>query len=231
MSDYKNLLKPFLRDVEGYREEPYLDSAGNPTIGAGLNLKDPDVRGLFQLRDYNPDEIIEKKRLPPPEIIDEVKDSYLNRREDLVRNKIGSDLYETLPANKKAALMSLGYQSLNNLGPSLTGHLASDDSINAIREMVLKTNKAQDPGTLVRRLKEAELYGGPVDFSSSFKTFSPDERKQVLDMLDKIENPHTKAEVLEKYKNYLQENNSPKFNKLNKLLAPETTPIPLIKKP
>lgn len=231
MSDYKNLLKPFLKDVEGYEEEPYLDSKGNPTIGAGLNLKDPEVRGLFELRDYNPDEIIDRKRLPSSEILDEVKDSYLDRRQDLVKSKVGPDLYEMLPANKKAALMSLGYQSLNNIGPSLTGHLASDDTIGAIREMMLRTNKDQDPGTMVRRLKEAELYGGPVDFSSTFKTLTPEERKSVLDTLDRIENPHTKAQVLEKYKAYLDSNNNPKFNKLNKLLTPEINPLPLVKKP
>lgn len=232
MSDYKSLLKPLLKDVEGYEEETYLDSKGNPTIGSGLNLNDPDVRGLFQLRDYDPDQIIKKERMPPSEVLDEVKDSYLDRRQNLVKSKIGSDLYETLPANKKAALMSMGYQSLNNLGPSLTGHLASDDTIGAMREMILKTNPEKDPGTLVRRLKEAELYGGPLEFTSTFKTLAPEERKQLLDTLDKIENPHTKAEMIEKYKAYLQDAPVSKFNKINKLLAPEITPaIPLLKKP
>jgi GH24 family phage-related lysozyme (muramidase) len=231
MSEYKKILKPFLREIEGFESEPYQDSKGNPTIGAGLNLNDPEVRGLMQLRNIDPDQVIQREMLPTEDDLDQIKDSYLDRRETLVKDKLGP-AYDTLPEHKKAAIMSLGYQSLNNIGPSLTGYVSEDDNIGAIKEMILQTNKDKDPGTLIRRLREAELYGGPVDFSSSFKVMNNEEKNQLMELIGNIKNEHTKKQMLEKYSPYLNENKPKLFNKINKLLTPELEQVtPLIKKP
>lgn len=220
MGDYKKYLDPLLEKVEGYSEDPYKDSKGIHTVGKGLNLEDADVQGLMNLRGINPEEVKSGSRQLASDELGDIHNAYLDKREGLVRSKMG-DLYDTLQPNEKAAIMSMGYQSLNNLGPSLSGHLAGGDKIGAMREMILNTNKDQTPGILNRRLEEAQLYGGPVDFSSTFKTMSPEEKQQLMKIADKIKNEHVKEEFMRNYGSYLQNAPAPEqFPKLQKLFKP-----------
>lgn len=231
MGEYKRYAKPLLKDVEGFETNPYPDQKGHSTIGVGMKLSDPDIRGIMQLRNIDPDQVERGEISLTEEQLDDINDAYLDKREPLVKSKLGP-VYDTLPDNKKAAMMSMGYQSLNNLGPSLTGYLSSDDNIGAIKEMLLRTNKDKDPGTAVRRLKEAELFGGPLDFSSSFNAMSQEEKKHLLELIGGIKNENTKKEMLEKYSPYLQEAKPKLFNKINKMLSPKIEEAPIIlKKP
>lgn len=172
----------------------------------------------MHLRGIDPEAVRSGQRKLASEELDDIHNQYVGKREGLVRNQIGSDLYDTLKPNEQAAIMSMGYQSLNNLGPNFTGHLASDDKIGALREMILNTNKDQDPGILRRRLREAELYGGPLDFSAAFKTMNSEEKKQLRNIMDKIQNENTKKEMLDKYGSYVNETQPVQFNKLQKAL-------------
>jgi lysozyme len=43
---YKALVKHLITQGEGFREEQYIDTRGNRTIGYGFNVDDPTVRGV-----------------------------------------------------------------------------------------------------------------------------------------------------------------------------------------
>ncbi len=200
---YYDQFSTLIKEVEGNREGVYLDSKGIPTAGVGFNLNDSQIRGVMELEGINPDEIISGSRTLNDDEIGRIKSSYHRVREPLIKNQVGGDLFDTLKPNQKAAVTSLGYQSLNNIGPNLRGRLAEDDTIGAMRELILNTNKDKDPGILARRLKEAEVFGGE-EFPSTFMTFNESERQQVLDMLGQIKNEHTRKEMMDRYKQYLE---------------------------
>jgi GH24 family phage-related lysozyme (muramidase) len=216
--DYSQYLNPLLKQTEGQSTDVYQDHNGNPTVGTGLNLGDTDVQNLMKLRNIDPDEIKSGQRKLATDEADDIQNAYMGKREQLVRGKMGSDLFDTLAPHEKAAIMSMGYQSLNNLGPNLTGHIANDDKIGAMREMILNTNKENNPGILQRRLKEAELYGGPLDFTSTFKTFTPDEQDKVKDMINSVKNENVKKEMMDKYGSYLGQISPVQFKKLEQML-------------
>lgn len=215
MSDYRQYFDPLIKSVEGHSDDVYADQKGNATVGTGLNLEDGTVQGLMKMRGYDVDEVKSGKRNIASEDLDSIHNSYLDDRERLVKGRMGNDLYETLQPHEKAAMMSMGYQSLNNLGPTLTGAIAGNDKIAAIREMVLNTNKDKDPGILRRRMQEAELYGGPLDFSSAFKVMSPEEKQQLTSIIEKTKNEHTRQELMDKYGPYL--NDAPAKQAFSKL--------------
>lgn len=219
MPEFKKLFNDLIRKVEGHKEEPYVDTTGNPTIGTGLNLNDHDVRGLLNIRGIDPEQVKTGQRRMVASELDDVQKHYVDKREKLVRDKLGPDLYDQLPPHQKASIMSMGYQSLNNIGPNLTSYIAGNDPIGAIREMVLNTNKHKDPGILKRRFEEAEMFGGPLDFSAAFKTMTPEEKRQMREMFDKIENEHSRNEVNQKYGSYLAEPKPQQFTKLQKLMT------------
>ncbi len=220
MSEYKNLLNPLLQEVEGHSADVYNDSKGIPTAGAGFNLDDLENQGIMKMHGIDPAEVKSGKRSIASDESDLIKNSILSRKEELVRNKMGSDFFDLLPDHKKAAVMSMGYQSLNNLGPNLQQKMAEGDEIGALREMILNTNADSDPGILKRRLKEAELYGGPIDFAGAFKTMTPEEKQNLSKIIDKVQNEHTKKELLDKYGSYLGSKQEPlKVFKLANMLG------------
>lgn len=220
MSDYKSLLNPLLQQVEGHSDDSYTDSKGIPTAGYGFNLDDEENQGIMKMHGVDANEVKSGKRAIATDESQAIQDSILNRKEELVRGRMGSDFFDTLTPNKKAALMSMGYQSLNNIGPNLRGRMAEGDEIGALREMILNTNADKDPGILSRRLKEAELYGGPIDFSGAFKTMNNQEKQQLIDIINKTQNENTKKELLDKYGSYLGAKQEPlKVFKLANMLG------------
>ncbi len=217
--DYRKYFDPLIKSVEGHKEETYNDSNGNATIGTGMNLEDPTIQGLMSLRGIDHNEVKAGTRTIASHELEDIHNAYLGTREKLVRGKVGGDLFDTLQPNEKAAIMSLGYQSLNNIGPGLTGHLASGDKPNAIKEMLLGTNASKDPGILSRRLQEAQTYDtDPVSFGSAFKIMNDDEKRQLAEIIGKTKNENTRKELMDKYGSYLG-TTQPKqeFGKLNKL--------------
>lgn len=216
MSDYRKYFDPLIKNVEGHKEDVYKDHNGNHTVGTGLNLGDHDVQNLMKIRGIDPEEVKSGTRKLASVEMDDLQNAYLGKREGLVRDKLGKDLYDILPPHKKAAVMSMGYQSLNNIGPNLTQSIAGDDPIGTIREMLLNSNKEQDPGILSRRMQEAQTFSGdPVTFSSAFKAMTYAEKQKLNDILNKAQNENVRAELMQKYGSYLSnEPEKPQFNKL-----------------
>lgn len=222
MGDYRKYFDPLIKDVEGYSDDTYEDHKGTPTVGTGLNLEDADVQGLMKIRGIDPEEVKTGNRQLASDELDEIHNSYIGKREKLVRNRLGEDLYDTLQPHEKAAVMSMGYQSLNNVGPNFTQAISSNDRIGAIREMILNTNKDQNPGILSRRFREAEVYGGPEDFSSAFKTMTPVEISKLQNIINKLTNDNVKQEIMQKYGQYLNQPAPVKMDKLQQLLNGKT---------
>lgn len=199
MSDYKELLNPLLQDVEGSSSDAYQDHNGNPTVGSGFNLNDQENQAILKTHGIDPEAVKSGQRSLSPDESQQIQDAILARKERLVRGKVGSDLFDTLTPEKKATLMSLGYQSLNNIGPHLQGYVANDDDIGALRELILKTNKEQDPGILARRMKEAQLYGGKENFQNVFMTLSPEEKQMLAGIINKTQNENTRKQLVDSY--------------------------------
>lgn len=221
MGDHRQLFTNLIKDVEGHREDVYSDSKGNPTIGTGMNLNDPDIQGLLQVSNIDPEEVKSGRRKLASEELSDLHNKYMDKREQLIKSKFGPDLYETLKPNEKAAILSLGYQSLNNLGPKLTGYIANNDPLNAAKEMLLNTNKDRDPGILSRRLKEAEMYAGPLDFSSTFKIMTPEEKSSLKNIMENTSNENTRQELLKKYSPYIGDIQSQNFQRLFQPVLPK----------
>lgn len=219
--DYRKYFDPLIKAVEGNRAEAYDDNKGNPTVGTGLNLDDSDVQGLMKIRGIDPEQVKSGQRKLASEELDDVHNAYIGKREGLVRDRLGGDLYDQLQPHEKAAVMSMGYQSLNNIGPNLTNAIANGDKISALREMILNTNKDKDPGILSRRLQEAETYGGPLDFNSVFKTMSPVEITELQRQINKLKNENVKQEMLKRYGSYLNQPAPVKLDKLQQILNPK----------
>lgn len=214
------MFDPLIKDVEGYSNSVIDDGKGNPTVGNGINLNDEGNRALLSLHGYDPEKITAGEQDIDPDTINNIHNSIVRNKESQVRNKIGSDLFDTMKPHEQAAVMSLGYNSMDLLGPQMTEKLASGDRSAAAKEMILNSNKNNEPGVLRRRLKEAELYADPVGFAQTMKTLSPEERQQVTDIINNLQNDQLKQEMIQKYGSYLTPSRAPasNFTKLNKLL-------------
>lgn len=210
--DYKNQLKTHLKDVEGFSEKIYKDSKGNDTIGYGFNLDAPDVAGYMQMNGYDR-ERLDREGLPV-EAADQLKDFVIGKEEDKLKKRL-PDVYDNLPSNEKAAVMSLFYNSPNLIGPDMTGYLANGDKLNAAKEILTKSNKNKDIGTGFRRMKEAEMFSGADQIENVFKILSPEERVELQKMVESSDNENVKRDVINRYGKYLNPpSRSPAFTKL-----------------
>lgn len=214
------MFDPLIKDVEGYSDTPVDDGKGNPTVGSGINLNDQGNRALLSLHGYDPDKVTSGEQTLDPDTVNNLHDSIVRNKESQVRNKIGSDLFDSMKPHEQAAVMSLGYNSMNLLGPQMTEKLANGDRTAATKEMILNSNQNNEPGVLRRRLKEAELYADPVGFAQTMKTLSPEERDQVTNIINNLQNDQMKQDMLQKYGSYLTPSRAPasNFTKINKFL-------------
>lgn len=217
--DYAEATIPLIERSEGFSPNVYLDSKGIPTIGSGLNLNDPTVRQILVSMEVDPDALISGATIPE-EKLREAKNIYLSLRDPLIKEKIGTETFEKLPTHQKAAIASLGFQSLNNLGPKLKNTLEQNDPIGAIKEITLGTNPTEDPGTQNRRMREAYTFGGPLDFSLAMKDMEDEERRKITDIINKNQNPNTREHVMNKYGSYLKQPVRQPFSKIQKVLSP-----------
>ena len=139
MGKYREALKPFLKEVEGYSSTIYPDAKGNPTVGYGFNLNSPEVVSTLNAHGYDLEKI--QKEGLPEEVADKIKDSILDREENSFKNSITPEKFESLSDNEKSALMSMQYNSPGLIGPNMRGYLGADDKINVAREILLNSNK------------------------------------------------------------------------------------------
>lgn len=216
------LLQDHLNDVEGYSSDVYDDQKGIPTVGGGINLRSPSsTKAMDDLGIKSSDE--ESKQLFGDDDLERIKNNVIGQKKELL-GSIQSQSFpnKQLKENQEAALLSLAYNSPQLLGPNLRQRLNENDDLGAMKEIILNSNKENSPGLQLRRIKEAELYGGPLDFQQMIKTLSPDEKKQVFDHLNNIENEEQRNTVLQKYAqfdpNYKRPLEKPQFFKMGNLL-------------
>lgn len=217
--DYRPILKPVLNKAEGFRDTVYDDGRGNPTTGYGFNLNDKGNDALLQLHGVDKQALIEGRSKLSQEQADAIQDSILAQKEKLVRHTVGSDLFDNLPANKKATLMSLGYNSINLLGPKLRQSVADNDDLNAAKEIMLNSNPKKELGILRRRSDEAKMYLGDDQYKRMNALLNDDERKQLQTILDKSDNENVKREYLNDHGTIFEKPNAPQplaFNNLFK---------------
>lgn len=216
-------LKTHLDDVEGNRSEVYEDQKGIPTIGAGINLRSPQAQKSLINMGHAPEAIQSGEIQLKPEELNKIQEESLSEKKrmfDVIKSQ--SFPQKELNEAQEASLLSLMYNSPKLVGPNMRQHLNEGRDLDVMREMVLNSNQEQSPGLQLRRIKEAELYGGPLDFQQMLQTLKPEEKKQVFELLNKINNDEQKTQVLQKYSqfdpDYKRPDDKPKFFKLANIL-------------
>lgn len=189
--------------MEGYSDRVYPDHKGNPTIGHGLNLNDKVNQKLLTQYGYKVSEITSGRQSISLEDANSILNQVISKKEKQIRKQIGSSLFDSLQPNEKAAVMSLGYQSLKLLGPKLRHGLARNNAITVLRAIILESNPENKPGVLARRLKEAELFGDPVGFAIMMGMMTTSEKQRLLKIINKNKNLGQKQAMLEKYSPFL----------------------------
>lgn len=218
-----DILNRHLNEVEGYSSEVYDDEKGNPTVGTGINLRSPasekamDELGIIK-------KSAEESNIPLDDSdLDKIKTNIVGQKRDLLNN-IKSQNFPNKDLNEaqEAALMSLTYNSPQLIGPNLRQHLNDNNDLDAMREILLNSNKDNSPGVQLRRLKETELYGGPQDFQNLIKTLSDEDKNRIYNSLNSIKNEEQKNHALEKYSQFSPSYKAPaeplQFYKINKML-------------
>lgn len=191
----------FLKQVEGYEPEVYQDSNLKPTFGIGANLQSPATQEAAKALKFNTDEL--KRSGISPEQSDMLARKTLElKHPEFKRIKEQSFPGAKLNHDQEAALMSLYYNNPKLLGPLMRGYLDTNDVTKVSKEILLRSNKNKRPGIAKRRLAEAEMFAGE-SFPEVMKAFSPDEKKELLNLIENIKNPNEKARVLEKYLPFL----------------------------
>lgn len=207
-------LRNFLQKTEGNEESLYNDTKGNPTVGAGLNLNSPVAQRYMASQNLKPMDMMAKEHQ------DRLADIAM---EDTHKNfdTMKSNHFPTKEFNpaQETALKSMMYNAGPDIiGPNMKQMLNQNDDMGVIKEMMLRSNQSQDPGILKRRLMEAEMYGGPVDFNLAAKSMSSDERKELQKTINKMQNDNELKRVLDQYKFLNEDYQEPyepvKFNKL-----------------
>jgi GH24 family phage-related lysozyme (muramidase) len=209
MEDYRNLLKPLLDEHEGFTDEVITDSNNNPTVGNGINLNDKNNHGILSIHGIDPTSLMNGGKISK-EQGDAVRDTIINQKEKLIRDRIGNDLFDKLTNNEKASIASLGYNSLNLLGPKLREHLASGDKLMAAKEMLLNSNKDKSLGVLRRRTDEARTFLGDEEFSKLQQLLDDNEKSGLNEVINSSPNENVRKQYLEKYGNLIQRSNAPK---------------------
>jgi hypothetical protein len=112
------------------------------------------------------------------------------RYETLVRNRIGSPVFEALRTEQRDALTSMAYNSPALIGVRLVGFLQTQDWQNVINEIRHHSNRTNHPGLQRRREREADLFSlglsllaaaTPLDTLARNLHISPDDARGIID--------------------------------------------------
>lgn len=213
----KSLAKRFLDAVEGYSPDVYQDYKNIPTVGSGLSLRSPaTVKALNEMGK----EVADVSSLSDKDL-SKVQDKVLNEKSKLIDNLQKTDFPEAkLNPAQKAALISLAYNSPQLLGPELRKNLNSNDELETLKEIALRSNKENKPGVAFRRLQEAELFGGPMGFQQMVDSMSDQDKNIINNTLNQTNNEERRMEMLEKYPHFspsYQESENKRFSNIFKI--------------
>lgn len=203
-------LREHIMAFEGMESQPYEDTKDYTTVGMGANL---DAPGTEQhLKAMGLDSNLEK-------ISDEQAQELYERQMAEKRNIFNNIRQQNFPQaqlapNQENALMAMIYQNLGYLGPNMRGHLKAGDDAAVFKEMLLRSNKGDDPGIQRRRLAEAKMYAGD-QYDELLQSLTPEEITEIRQIISNMKNPHTKMQTFEEYP-FLKEiaPQSPKFDKI-----------------
>ena len=210
---------------EGFTPTAIPDENDNPTVGSGLNLRSPATATKVQLlTGIDPNDLAAGTASLTPEQSDLVRKSiYEDKKAHFDSMKDEDFPSANFNPAQHAALMDMMYENHNLVGPQMKDRLNNNDTPGVIKEMLLNSNASDSPGEQKRRLDQAQTYGGPVDFNMTLKNMSPDERNQIRDTLNKMDNPNELNKVYQKYPLlHPASENQPepvKFYRINKLLG------------
>lgn len=192
----KEQLKKFLEEVEGRSTTPYTDHKGNPTVGVGSNLNSPEMPAILNELGVTPEQL--QKGLPI-DTQDAIMDKQLDEKGRYLQNIQKRDFPNAnLAPHQETAVKSLMYNAPGLVGPDMRGHLDKGDTAAAVKEILLRSNKNKIPGIQRRRLKEAETFAGD-EWQQITDSLTDEERGQIYQLLEKIQNPHTKEQTLKEY--------------------------------
>lgn len=193
--DYKAQLREHLKDVEGFSPTTYKDTKGNDTVGYGFNLNSPDTVGYMKLHGLDPERM--KTEGMGQVDADTIQDFILNKDQEKLNQKL-PNIFNNLQSNQQAALGSLHYNSPKLIGPNLTNYIANGDNLNAAREILANSNKNKELGIGFRRMKEADMFSGG-NLGDVFKILSPEEKANIIDMVNSSDNENVKRDIIQKY--------------------------------
>ena len=203
----------FTKKYEGFSEEPYLDSNGNPTVGAGINMNSPEVPELMKSAGLDYDSVLSGKQK-----VSEQKSNFMHDRQVDEKYKMWQDLKsKEFPLfqedeGKISAVNSLTMNSPALLGPNIQKLMNENDTPGVIKEILLNSNKKDNPGLQKRRLGEAKEYAGP-DFQNIVDNLSDNEKYEIRDIVMNIKNMNERNKVMAEYP-FLNKIIKPRFGKI-----------------
>lgn len=188
---YQNELKKFLKEQEGFSDTSYLDHKGNETIGYGANLDSPGTKTIMAAAGID--------KVDTPEAATRLMEAQVKEKERLIKSRIPQ--FDTLPAEQKAAAMSLMYNSPKLVGPRLSKLINQGNAEEAAKEILLRSNKDQMGGVTKRRMEEAAMFTG-----GKLPTITPEEQDLLENQIKSIENPHEREKVFLRLRQLLANN-------------------------
>lgn len=206
MADNNKLLE-HLKEYEGYKEKVYPDSNENPTIGYGTNLRAPGLENYLKQINKTRMGLMEGAESLNPEEAEFLMKKQIEDAQKTFEGIQQKDFPQTqLTEDQLAALTSLTYNNPKLIGPQLRQFLSEDNREEAIKEILLRSNRAKDPGIMRRRLAEAEMYAG----QNPLKMLSEDELEELKIIASNIESPGTRQGLLDMYPSLkdIESNNS-----------------------
>ncbi len=194
----------FLLEHEGYSPTAYKDHNSVGTIGVGSNLTSPATQKAAEELKLNTEQLRAPGGVLSPEQSKMLTRKTLEVKYPEYQTIKGRDFPNaSLNSEQEAALMSMYYNNPKLIGPMMRGYLDSNDIDKTAQEIMLRSNANKVPGIAKRRLAEAEKFAGER-FPEVMKAIPSESKKELLTLLESIENPNEKIRVLEKYKQYLQ---------------------------
>ncbi len=217
----RELAKRLLAEVEGESPEVYQDSKNIPTVGKGISLRSVASQDVLKSLGYNPEKVKKGQKSVKAKDLAKAEDMILSQKEKLLDNMQSSSFPNAqLNDAQRAALLSLAYNSPKLIGSNLRESLNKGDEIEAMKEIALRSNKDKMPGVSYRRLKEAEMFGGPLGFQQMIDSMSEEEKNLINNSLRDTEDPQRRQMMLDKYPQFSPAYEEPiqkRFNNLFKV--------------
>lgn len=193
----RDIASDYIVSHEGDEASVYDDSAGKKTIGKGLNLEAPLTQLAFKRLGLDPQKMMSGEEIATPEQLEQAYQFMMDKTEEGVDSKF-RDL--NLNDNEKAALMSLYYNSPSLIGDNLTNYINNNDKNEAMKEIMLRTNRTKNYGVAKRRLNEAKLFGGEEGLNKAVNTMTPEELIDLRHTFDAMPDTAEKRALFNNYK-------------------------------